>query len=248
MKKRFSLAHGALAIAAGLFGLSQSALAAPTYGNIATPPGVYFGSGNVNGNWTIDTANNIEVALRAKDRATGATLDGQDGIYEARSGICNGNGICGGSVLKAYWNFELSVNVRADGSGNADLDDFVVQLEVDTNPTAAMSWTVLNVLSNWPDTEYSNGSTPVRKGSAPLPGEFAAQQSANPMFGDSGFGFLPGAGLYGFRLSVYETGTNGQAGRLLAQTSTQVQVPEPGSLALVGAALFGLAAVRRRRA
>ena len=67
-----------------LIGAAASAVAVPvsSYGNIGTP-GVYFGSGNVNGNWTIgtDTANNVEVALRVKNRATLATINGASGVY-----------------------------------------------------------------------------------------------------------------------------------------------------------------------
>ena len=56
----------ATAVGASALALSSAALAAATYGNIGAVPGVYFGSGNLNGNWTIDTSNNIEVALRIK--------------------------------------------------------------------------------------------------------------------------------------------------------------------------------------
>ena len=238
MKQRF-LAHALAALAGGV-GLAGPVLAAPTYGNIVDPPGVYFGSGNVNGNWTVDTANNIEVALRAKNRATLATIDGSTGVYRAEPGFCNPT--CSGG-LKAMWNYEFSVNVRADGTGTADLDDFLVRMEVDTDPSAGFAWTVLNVLSNWPDNAYWDGSAPRINRQSPIAGEFGAQQSANPMFGDSGYGYLPGAGLYGLRLSVLGL----TSGAVLAQTSTTVAIPEPGTMALAGLAFLGLAAVRRRQ-
>ena len=50
---------------------SAGAQAALTYGDIVTPAGltagtIFMGDGNVNGNWTISTDNNIEVALVVK--------------------------------------------------------------------------------------------------------------------------------------------------------------------------------------
>lgn len=228
-------------LAWGLFtaGLAfGTAHAAPTYGDILANPGVYFGSGNVNGNWTIDTSNGIEVALRAKDRGTLQTIDGSSGVYTTSTGLCNP--VCGGSN-KARWNYELSVNLRA-GGGTMSFEDVIVELLVDTDAGVGTTFVLLDVLNNWPDNAYW-GSTGETTSSAPAAGQWGVQQSANPLFGDSGFGFLPGAGLYDLQLNVRDL-----AGDLLAGTVIQVQVPEPASLALVGLALAGLAASRRRRA
>ena len=230
------------------------ASAAPSYGNIV-PPGVYFGSGNVNGDWTIDTSNGIEVALRAKNRdGAQTTINGSSGIYQANPGTCGGGIGCTGSP-KALWNYEFSIDTQASGFVVRNLQNVFAQLGVDTNPGPGVNYTVLNVFNNWTDNEYWNGATK-RIGTGPIAGEFGVQQSANPLFGDSGFqpGFDPFApGLYDLQLSVFEN-NGGIQGALLAQTHTEVRVgaapaaiPEPGSLALLGASLGAFAFSRRRK-
>jgi hypothetical protein len=233
---------GALAFASG-------ASAALTYGNIVQPPGVIFGSGNVNGNFTINTDNNVEVALRAKNRYAGNTIDGSDGSYNVEGWAC-GPLPCGGatSALRAKWNYEYAVNVRPGGtaSSTAQLADFIVELMVDIDPTAGTLFNTLNVLSPTGFvSSYWDGSSR-RNGQAPAVGEFALQGSQNPFFADSGFNFVPGWGLFDMTLAVYRLDAN-NARVLMSSVTTQIQVPEPGSLALAGLALLGAAAAGRRR-
>ena len=243
MKPNFRRTTQALAFTAGL-GLSALSMAAPisSYGNIAAP-GVYFGTGNVNGNWTIgtDNTNPVEVALRAKNRATLATIDGSSGIYRAETGLCNP--VCSGGN-KAMWNYEFSVNTQA-GGGTLDLTGVIVELAVDTDGSVGTVFTLIDVLNNWNDNAYYSGVR--RLGRTPVAGEYGVQQSANPLFGDSGFGFLPGQGLYDLRLTTYAKDTSGLRGAVLAQTTIQVAVPEPSGIALTGVALLGLLAASRRR-
>jgi hypothetical protein len=71
------------------------------------------------------------------------------------------------------------------------------------------------------------------------------QQSANPMFGNSGFGFLPGPGSYSFMLQVFDKPTipsiTAASGSLLTSVSGQIDViPEPGTMTLLLAAVIGI--------
>lgn len=213
---------------------------------------MYFGSGNVDGNWWVSTENNIQAALRFKDRATLATINSADGVAETTTGLCNP--VCSGGP-KAMWNYEFSLNTNANGGAiERDLTSVTAQLWVDIDPTAGTNWVVLDLFANWGDNEYSGDTdftdgVSKRPGIGPVTGEAMVQQSANPMFANSGFGFLPGPGSYSFLLQVFDktelpTITTGAV--LLASVGGQIDViPEPGSMALLFAAVLALFLMNR---
>ncbi|MEJ5999326.1 PEP-CTERM sorting domain-containing protein [Paucibacter soli] len=211
----------ALAATMGAMTLASSgALAVTTYGDVVSP-GVYFGSGNSNGNWTISTDSGIELALRAKNRETLATIDGSSGTYLADPGLCAS---CTGAP-KAMWNYEFSVN-----SGN--LSGLTYRLGIDHDPSAATNYAFVNPETYWAD-------------NAIAPGAFIGfQNSENVRFADTPGGIfnvnMPG--LYSVTLEAW----NGAS--LVNSTTMNVQVvPEPQTYALMLAGLAGLRLFARRR-
>lgn len=201
-----------------------TAQAASSYGDLANP-GVYFGAGNVNGNFTIGTDNGIELGLRAKNRATGALLDGSSGTYFADPGHYAGGG------SKAQWNYEFSFNL----SGFSDNEGLSFLLGVDHDPSAGTAYT-------WVDARTYFGDNATRGSSF--------QNSQNV-----GFRSTPGGafdvdqnGLYSFVLEVRAANDN-----LLGSTSMNVQVgavpePETYALMLAGLGVIGFASRRRFKA
>jgi hypothetical protein len=64
-------------------------------------PGVYYGTGNVNGHFIVDTESGVEIGLRAKIYQ-GATITPTGNVYQASPGLFNST--------HALWNFDYSVN------------------------------------------------------------------------------------------------------------------------------------------
>lgn len=220
----------------GMIGAVAPAQAAP-YGNIA-PPGVYYGTGNFNGNFTIGNTNGIEVALRAKIRG-GDSIDGSSGIYQAQPSLPGSN--------RALWNYDFSINTA--GSEQL-LSGFQYRLGVDHDPTAGTLFSYVNPLTGFAGNSFYRGPF----GLGPITG---VQNSENV-----GFASTPGGafnvsadGLYTFNLAAFAL-DDGSFSNPLSQTSILVRVgnpaaaavPEPMTLALFGVGLLGFAGARRRKA
>lgn len=235
-------------IAVGLYAAATMVHAAPVNGTGNVTPDVIYGSGNGNGSFTGQTANNIEVGLRAHVRYPAPlnvfNYDGDHTYY-----FVNG----GNPTNRSVFNFDWSVNVDKSGTTGNKLSGFDYRLSFDTDASAAVNYTSFNPFNSSGYFDHSLGTNATGNGAgieaADLAGLLAnmlvnnvAQQSSNLGFG---FSLDPDlAGIYDFRFEVLEKGTS----NVLSSAEIQVQVPEPASLALAFSALGLLAVASRRRA
>lgn len=225
MNKHLRALLAAVAIVA-----SSSGVCAEMYGSLTSPPGVYFGSGNPNGNFNIDRNNGLELGLRAKNRTpVGPVLiDGSNGVYSVPGGLCTSG--CGSA--KAKWNYEFSIHT----TNGAPLSNYVFRLGVDHDAGVGTDFDYIDPVTYW-------AFPPSAKD-----GLVGVQDSQNITFGNTPGGSISAnaAGRYDFILLAYAL-DDPLFERALAQVDISVEVPEPASMALFGLGLASLAAIGRRK-
>ncbi len=119
-------------------------------------PGIIWGSGNANGNYTVNTASNVEVGIRAKLPYVGTTHYDGGNTYTYSAG--------------ETWNFDWSINTDVDGTSGLNLGDFTYELSMfklgadGTNPADAVTFDLINGVDpnhgvSWYDHSFGDNST-----------------------------------------------------------------------------------------
>jgi hypothetical protein len=231
--KRFFLAGTAIC---GLLVLQPSAHATLAYdASLVAPPGLYFGSGNENVGFTVDTENGVEIGLSAINRYIGPiTPTGNE--YDVATGDTSVAGKSG-----SIWGVDFSIYALA-GSG-LDLGDLTATLTVtDLNTGVSDAALTPNPLAI-PDNTCTDGANKVTCGPSAAGAQNSEAGSFLPAFGvDPGFqDWLPDTYTYTLTVSS-ATGTV-----LATDTIILNAVPEPGSIAIFATGLAGLGLAWRRR-
>jgi len=205
---------------------------------------------------------------------TGVTGTNNNGSYQQNAGEPPGFGAPGQN--RARWNFDWSINTDQSGTGGVKVNAYTYLLSMDFAPGFGTNFQTFDPINSinpnpvagglalWDHSFGNNGtaqSAGIEASGANLALAFAdyntleasnnlVQNSWNYDFFDSVFAFDPNAqGTYTIKLEAF--GIAG--GAALASSTINVNVgaaavvPEPGSMALVGLALAGLAVMRRRR-
>jgi hypothetical protein len=156
---------------------------------------------------------------------------------------------------RSVFNFEWAINVDQDGSSGKTLDDYSYLFSFDTDPTAGVTYAMIDPFNTPGFFDHSLGTNATGNGggiesanNAELTTNMAsynvALQSANLGFGYSADPDLPG--IYDFRMQVLD----GTVLLSSAEITVVVEpVPVPATLPLIigGLGLMGFMARRRRQ-
>ena len=113
-----------------------------------------FGSGNLNGSYTVDRSAGLELGLRGKLRfnefnvAENTFNSNGDGTYSFDAGFPTGGGLPGwAGPTTPFWSIEWSVNTDYDGTSGNNIDALTYELGMDFDPGPGTNYLVFDPMS-----------------------------------------------------------------------------------------------------
>ena len=275
MRIQYRYACIAALAAAATGGLGTTPASAALYDQ-SVVPGVIFGSGNANGEFTVDRHNDVELGLRGKLRFGTNNLpqntfnSNGDGTYSFSAGTPDllGPNLPGwASPTTPIWSFEWSINTNYDNLGSFVLGDLTYEMGLDFDPTAGtmfQTFDPINILApGYGDHSIGDNSTDettdhVAGNSTDygnlLTTYIVAQNSWTYEFYNEFFpfnGFDPNQdGTYTIYLAAFD-GANELARTsidIIVGTGTPSEVPIPGAALLFASGLGALGFAGRKKA
>jgi hypothetical protein len=239
-----------LAAAAVLIGTIGAADAATFFNSsLTSPPGVYFGAGNSNSNFTVDRTGNVELGLSAIERFVGPIVP-TGSTYNVSTSATAEPGKTGSD-----WGFVFSVNINADGTDtkhNLSNITAILGLQDIANGTTG-SFNIGLIPDN---TLYGASGTCYPSILCSTASNYAFQNSETLSFAsiagalsDPGFNYAMD-NTYIFTLSLYNNLSSGSlisSDQITVVAGRGAQVPEPLTISLFAAGLVGAGALRRRK-
>lgn len=222
---------------------------------------VIMGTGVSNGSFTVVQDNGIELGLRGKLRHNSAGAaentynSNGDGTYTFDAGIAPTQ-----SSNTAVWSFEWSINSDYEEITGANLDDYLFEISVDSDPTAAVNLITFDLFSSYFDHAIGTNTTGNGSGVKAADGnEFTSLISENNLAQNSWkphwfiIPFDPTIdGTYDISISARSIDATLDP-KLLAMNTIQVivgkgatSVPEPSTLAILTLGIIGLASRKQK--
>ena len=225
-------------------------------GNIT--PEVIFGSGNLNGSWSGQNINGIEVGLRGKLRYNGAGAPENTFNYDGDKTYTFDPTLSVAPANRSIFNFEFAVNVDANNTGGLFLDGFSYLFEFDIDPTAATNFVSFDIIAWLTDNSLGTNATANGAG-VEDPGNYATLLGSNNVAQNSqnrGFGYTGGLdpqlnGMFTYNLSVLDSMGNTLASSsidiIVGKVPVNVSAPNIVSLMLTALLVCGFTGWRRQK-
>jgi len=243
IKKLAALAGVAVAASAGTAGATTV-----NDTTLASPPGVYFGSGNINSHFSVTTENGIEIGQQALERFVGPVTP-TGNLYTVNVGPTTVPGKTG-----SWWGFVFSVNLGSTGLHLSDVTAMLTMTDAVNGTSGTLNLKLI------PDNEGYDGSA---FDSVAVPTDIAFQNSEALSFADVRAALgdplydIDANNTYTFTLDVDRIACpvsttacdlNLAQNTIVVQAGTGAPAPEPFSIAMFGAGLVGVGFARRKRA